>query len=112
METETAVSRLAALAQGSRLTVFRLLVQKGPEGVAAGQIAEHLGIAPNTLSFHLKTLSHAGLLTSRQRGRHIHYAPDVMAMSSLLAYLTENCCADSATAAGCEPCVSCQEVCE
>ena len=103
MKLDTAVSLLAALAQGSRLSLFRLLVQKGPDGMAAGEIAERLGIAPNTLSFHLKELSHAGLLKSRQEGRFVYYAPDFKVMSGLLAYLSENCCADSKTADACCP---------
>ena len=83
MELETAVVRLSALAQNSRLAVFRLLVQKGPAGMPAGEIAEHLGVAPNALSFHLKELSHAGLLTSRPEGRYIYYAPDFAAMNEV-----------------------------
>lgn len=98
MELDTAVSRLSALAQGSRLSVFRLLVQRGPEGMAAGEIAERLGVAPNTLSFHLKELSNAGLLKSRQEGRFVYYAPDFAAMNALLGFLTENCCAGSSAA--------------
>jgi ArsR family transcriptional regulator len=93
MKIDTAVVRLAALAQASRLSVFRLLVEKGPDGMAAGEIAERLGVAPSALSFHLKELSNAGLLKSRQEGRYIYYAPDFKAMNALLGYLTENCCA-------------------
>lgn len=103
MKIDTAVSLLGALAQGSRLALFRLLVQKGPEGMAAGEIAERLGVAPNALSFHLKELSNAGLLKSRQEGRFIYYAPDFKAMNGLIAYLTENCCAGSQTADPCCP---------
>jgi ArsR family transcriptional regulator, arsenate/arsenite/antimonite-responsive transcriptional repressor len=110
MKIDTAVTRLAALAQASRLSVFRLLVQKGPDGMPAGEIAERLGVAPNTLSFHLKELSNAGLLKSRQEGRFIYYAPDFKAMNGLLEYLTENCCvgsavpADRTTPATCKEC--------
>ena len=100
MNSITAVSRLASLAQDSRLAVFRLLVQRGPEGLAAGEIAARLKIAPATLSFHLKELSRAGLLKSRQDGRFIYYSPDFKAMRALLDYLTENCCAESACAPG------------
>ncbi|MDB5968783.1 MAG: ArsR family transcriptional regulator [Hydrocarboniphaga sp.] len=96
MKIDIAVARLAALAQTSRLSVFRLLVQKGPDGMAAGEIAERLGIATTTLSFHLKELSQAGLLKSRQQGRFIYYAPDFKAMNGLIGYLTENCCVGSA----------------
>lgn len=95
MNIETAVSGLAALAQASRLSVFRLLVQKGPDGMAAGEIAAELGVLSTTLSFHLKELSNAGLLKARQQGRFIYYAPDFTAMNELLAYLTENCCSGS-----------------
>jgi ArsR family transcriptional regulator len=109
MKIDTAVSLLGALAQGSRLALFRLLVQKGPDGMAAGEIAERLGVAPNTLSFHLKELSSVGLLKSRQEGRFIYYAPDFKVMNGLLAYLTENCCADSKTAAECATPASCKE---
>lgn len=87
--------RLASLAQVSRLAVFRLLVRHGPDGLAAGAIAAKLRIPPATLSFHLKELSHAGLLKSRQQGRFIYYAPDFKAMNALVAYLTDNCCADT-----------------
>ena len=96
MKSELAVSRLYALAQASRLAVFRLLVQKGPDGMAAGEIAERLKVAPSALSFHLKELTSAGLLKSRQEGRFVIYAPDFKAMRGLIDYLTENCCAGSA----------------
>lgn len=109
MEIDTAVMRLAALAQGSRLSVFRLLVEKGPDGMPAGEIAGRLGVASNTLSFHLKELSNAGLLKSRQEGRFIYYAPDFTAMNALLAYLTENCCTGSAAAADCATPATCKE---
>lgn len=98
MNPLTAVARLYALAQESRLAVFRLLVQQGPEGLCASDIAAKLKLAPATLSFHLKELSNAGLLKSRQEGRFIYYAPDFKAMNGLLAYLTENCCAGSSCA--------------
>lgn len=106
MKLESAVTLLAALAQNSRLALFRLLVQKGPEGMPAGEIAEHLGVAPNTLSFHLKELSNAGLLKSRQEGRFVYYAPDFKVMNGLLAYLTENCCA-GVPGAPSKPCKEC-----
>jgi ArsR family transcriptional regulator, arsenate/arsenite/antimonite-responsive transcriptional repressor len=92
METKTAVTALAALAQETRLSVFRLLVQAGPEGIPAGRIGEELEVAPATLSFHLKELSHAGLLTSRQNGRFIYYAADFERMAGLMTFLTQNCC--------------------
>lgn len=96
MKIKAAVDGLAALAQETRLAIFRLLVQKGPDGLCAGDIAAKLDLAPATLSFHLKELSRAGLLTSRQEGRFIYYAPDFKAMNVLVGYLTENCCGGKA----------------
>jgi len=98
METIDAVSALAALAQATRLDIFRLLVQQGASGLAAGEIAAALGLAPATLSFHLKELANAGLVTARQDGRFIYYSADYATMNRLLAYLTENCCATDGTA--------------
>lgn len=92
MESKTAVRALGALAQDSRLQVYRLLVQAGPEGVAASDIAERLGVPANTLSFHLKSLSHANLVLSRQDGRFIYYSANYQQMNSLLGFLSENCC--------------------
>lgn len=83
---------LAALAQEHRLAVFRMLVQQGPEGLAATEIANRLGLAAPTLSFHLKSLSQAGLIQARQAGRFIYYAAEYGAMNDLLRFLTENCC--------------------
>ena len=95
MDNKAAVSLLASLAQESRLAVFRLLVEQGPDGLPAGKIGEQLGIPPATLSFHLKELSHAGLVRSRQESRYIFYSANYAAMNNLLAFLTENCCAGS-----------------
>ncbi len=110
MKSETVVQSLAALAQGTRLAVYRLLVQHGPSGLAAGEIAAQLNLAPATLSFHLKELSHAGLIRPRQEGRFIFYAADFGAMAALVAFLTENCCAADGTScapsAGCRPTVT------
>ncbi len=92
MNSTDAVAALAALAQETRLAVFRLLVQAGPSGVAAGEISTRLDIPANTLSFHLKTLSQAGLLESRQEGRFIYYAAAYARMDDLIAFLTDNCC--------------------
>lgn len=83
---------LAALAQESRLATFRLLVQAGPEGLPAGKIGEGLGVPAATLSFHLKELSRAGLVQSKQAGRFVIYSADFSAMNNLVGYLTENCC--------------------
>lgn len=84
---------LAALAQDSRLRIFRLLVQVGNDGMIAGQISDYLGIPPSSLSFHMKELSHAGLVNSRQESRYVIYSVNYQAMDRLMAYLTENCCA-------------------
>src|SRR5579872_2334437 len=92
METEKAVQRLSALAQESRLTVFRLLVKAGPDGLAAGDIARRLKTQPNTMSAQLLLLSNAGLIRARREGRSIIYSADFDAMSSLLVFLTEDCC--------------------
>jgi DNA-binding transcriptional ArsR family regulator len=92
MESNYAVKQLAALAQESRLQVFRLLVKAGPSGIAAGEIARRLEIAPNTLSAQLNVLANAGLATSRRSGRSILYAADFDAMGALLVYLMEDCC--------------------
>lgn len=93
METENAVTALAALANEHRLSLFRRLVQAGPGGMAAGEIAEDLGVMPQTLSFHLKELDRAGLVSRVREGRSIIYAADFTAMDRLLGYLNKNCCA-------------------
>lgn len=103
MKPETAVTRLGALAQETRLAIFRLLVQKGPEGLCAGDIQTKLKLPAPTLSFHLKELTNAGLLKPRQESRFIYYAPDFGAMNALLAYLTENCCGGASCETGCAP---------
>lgn len=101
MENLSAVKALAALAQESRLAVFRLLVQAGPEGMAASKIAEALGMPPSSLSFHLKELVHANLIVPRQEGRFIIYAAQFETMHALLAFLTENCCGGVSCAPAC-----------
>ena len=92
MKTDAALAALAALSQRTRLDVFRFLVEAGPEGAAVGSIADALRVPAPPLSFHLKELSHAELVTSKQEGRFIRYAANFAAMSGLVAYLTENCC--------------------
>src|ERR1700691_434938 len=92
METSDAVAALAALAQDNRLEIFRLLVRAGPDGMAAGQVAEELDLAPNTLTFHFDRLRGAGLVTVRRDGRSMIYAARYESMNGLLAFLTENCC--------------------
>jgi len=91
-----AVQALGALAQETRLSIFRLLVQAGPEGMAAGSIGEKLDLPPATLSFHLAGLTRAGLARSRQDGRFVIYSADFEGMGRLLAYLTEDCCSGKA----------------
>jgi len=98
-KAEAAVAALAALAQEQRLKLFRLLVQAGPEGLAAGRIAGELGIPNSSLSFHLAQLRRAGLIGQERRHRSIVYSADFAAMDALLAYLTENCCAGTAACA-------------
>jgi DNA-binding transcriptional ArsR family regulator len=98
METKHAVRALAAIAQDSRLAVFRALVQAGPDGLPAGKISESTGIPPSSLSFHLKELTHADMASSRQEGRFIIYAANFSTMNALLAFLTENCCGGSSCA--------------
>lgn len=97
MDSPAIVRALGALAQEHRLAVFRLLVQAGPDGMAAGALADRLGVAPSSMSFHLAQLANAGLVVQRRAGRSIIYAADYAAMNGLMAYLTENCC-------GGEPC--------
>jgi ArsR family transcriptional regulator, arsenate/arsenite/antimonite-responsive transcriptional repressor len=105
MDTKNAVQILASLAQDARLEIFRLLVQAGSKGVAAGEIATKLDIPASTLSFHLKELSRAGLIRSESSSRFIYYSAAFDVMNGLLAFLTENCCQgeqDCCTSVGCE----------
>jgi DNA-binding transcriptional ArsR family regulator len=99
MDQKHAITALGALAQETRLELFRLLVACGPQGLPAGVIAERLGVQPSSLSFHLAQLTHAGLITQRRLSRHLIYSAEYGTMSELLAYLTENCCGRG------EPCV-------
>ncbi|MEW5888729.1 MAG: metalloregulator ArsR/SmtB family transcription factor [Pseudomonadota bacterium] len=92
MELRQTIACLAALAQETRLAVFRLLVEAGPEGLCAGDIGAQLGVAPATLSFHLAQLAHAGLVHARSQGRFIFYSADFETMNGIIAFLTENCC--------------------
>ena len=103
MEKADAIAALSALAQDNRLDVFRLLVQAGPEGMAAGQVAETLGLAPNTLTFHFDRLRTAGLIAVRRDGRSMIYTARYETMNGLLAFLTRNCCQGApASCAGAE----------
>jgi DNA-binding transcriptional ArsR family regulator len=102
METTNAVRALAALAQETRLAIFKLLVEAGPTGLAAGEIASTVGVAPTNLSFHLKELAHAGLVRSKQDGRFVFYSAHYAHMNELIGYLTEHCC--ERDGGGCQPC--------
>lgn len=105
MKSHDAIDSLSALASESRLTVFRLLVKRGPSGYTPSELIERLGVPAPTLSFHLKELVHSGLVVSRREGRNLYYSPDFERMRSLIAFLTENCCslADEACDANCQP---------
>jgi ArsR family transcriptional regulator, arsenate/arsenite/antimonite-responsive transcriptional repressor len=105
MKSTDAIEALAALAQETRLSLFRLLVERGPQGLAAGEIGGKLRIPAPTLSFHLAQLARAGLVSSRREGRSIIYAADFGGMNELIAYLTENCCGGKAVCAPAAPAV-------
>ncbi len=115
METDEVIQALAALAHPVRLQVFRALVVQGPEGLTPGAMCEGLGIAANSLSFHLKELAHAGLVTQQRASRHIIYRAAFEHMDAVLGYLTENCCQGaacgvakaSASSASCAPSAAC-----
>lgn len=100
MDSNLVVRALGALAHDSRLAIFRTLVVAGPDGMAAGEIGQRLGLSPSSLSFHLKDLSHADLVKSRQDGRFVIYSANFDAMTDLIGFLTENCCAGAGCAAG------------
>lgn len=105
MDSEKVINALGALAQEHRLAAFRLLVQAGTEGLAAGTIADRLGVPASSMSFHLAQLGHAGLVAQRRESRSIIYTADYAAMNRLMGYLTENCCAGVScpTATECSP---------
>src|SRR3569832_1647474 len=103
MKDSNALAALAAISQETRLAVFRLLVQAGPEGLPAGQVAEALDIAPNALTFHFDRLRSAGLVTVRREGRSMIYAAQFEQMNALLGFLTDNCCGG----ASCTPVAAC-----
>ena len=103
MRTADALQALAALAQDTRLAIYRLLVQAGKDGLSVGTIAEKLDLPGATLSFHLKELAHAALVEARQDGRFIYYSANYARMNDLLAYLTENCCRGGSCDATCAP---------
>ncbi|MSR13301.1 MAG: ArsR family transcriptional regulator [Gammaproteobacteria bacterium] len=97
METNEVIKAFAALAQDTRLRIYRFLIEAGPAGQPVGEIGAELGTSPATLSFHLKELSHAGLINARQAGRFIYYAADFAQMNAVIAFLTDNCCARDGT---------------
>jgi ArsR family transcriptional regulator, arsenate/arsenite/antimonite-responsive transcriptional repressor len=103
MNGTQAVNALSALGHETRLALFRLLVERGPEGLPAGVIAERLALPPSSLTFHLQHLHRAGLRTQRRLVRQLIYAADFTAMNALLLYLTDNCCGRGPTAANCAP---------
>jgi DNA-binding transcriptional ArsR family regulator len=98
MDTKSAIRALGALAQDTRLAIFRMLVERGPDGLAAGAIAEALSLPASSLSFHLAQLSHSGLVIQRRESRSLIYSVDFDAMGELMGYLTENCCAGNLAA--------------
>ncbi len=108
MEEKTAVASLAALAQGMRLRIFRVLIGAAPLGMTPGELSATLDVPGSTLSFHLKELMHAGLVTQERDGRHLIYRPSIAQMNELMAYLTAHCCQGAAceavTAPGCATC--------
>ncbi len=104
MQAKEAVDALAALAHGHRLSVYRMLVEAGPEGLNAGTIAQRLGLPPSSLTFHLQQLHRTRLITQQRNSRQLIYAADFGVMNGLVGYLTENCCADSSG--------SCESVCK
>jgi ArsR family transcriptional regulator, arsenate/arsenite/antimonite-responsive transcriptional repressor len=111
VEKKVALAALGALSQETRLDLFRLLVMVGPEGLSAGVIANRLGVLPASLTFHLKELEHAGLITQRRLGRQLIYSAEYGAMNDLLGYLTENCCGQGiSTAPVCDPAASCRGI--
>jgi len=103
VEKKGAIAALGALAQETRLDLFRLLVARGPAGLAAGVIADRVGVLPASLTFHLQQLVHAGLITQRRLGRQLIYSAEYGAMNELLAYLSENCCGQGVCAPSCNP---------
>jgi DNA-binding transcriptional ArsR family regulator len=103
METKSALASLAALAQDTRLSIFRLLVEQGPEGLPAGEIVERLALPNATASFHLKELTQASLVKPRQAGRFIYYSANYATMNGLISYLTQNCCKGATGDTACAP---------
>src|SRR5271154_2281911 len=105
MKTSQVIDALGALAHEHRLAIFRLLVERGPEGLPAGRIAQRVGLLPSSLTFHLQNLQRAGLIAQRRESRQLIYSVDFTVMNGLVGYLTENCCRDSSAdcSSGCAP---------
>jgi DNA-binding transcriptional ArsR family regulator len=105
MKTSNVIAALGALAHEHRLAVYRLLVERGPEGLPAGDIAGRIGLVPSSLTFHVQALQRSGLITQRRVSRQVFYAADFSAMNALVGYLTENCCSqgESACSPSCAP---------
>jgi ArsR family transcriptional regulator, arsenate/arsenite/antimonite-responsive transcriptional repressor len=103
MKTSQVIEALGALAHEHRLAIFRLLVERGPEGLPAGRIADRVALVPSSLTFHLQNLRRAGLIARRRESRQLFYSADFTAMNALVGYLTDNCCTDR----GAECSVSC-----
>ena len=103
MDTDQAIQALGALAHAHRLAIYRLLVERGPEGLPAGAIGDGVGLAPSSLTFHLQNLQRSGLLVQRRESRNLIYSIDFDAMNALVGYLTENCCVGSSCATECKP---------
>ncbi len=106
MNPKRAVDALGALAHEHRLAIYRMLVERGPSGLPAGAIAEHLGMPPSSLTFHLQHLLRAGLASQRRAGRQLIYAADFAAMNGLVGFLTENCCGQRSASTVCNPAAS------
>jgi ArsR family transcriptional regulator, arsenate/arsenite/antimonite-responsive transcriptional repressor len=103
MKTTRAIEALGALAHEHRLAIYRLLVQRGPEGLSAGAIGERIGLVPSSLTFHLQNLQRAGLIAHRRESRQLIYSADFAVMNELVGYLTENCCDGATCSPSCTP---------
>jgi DNA-binding transcriptional ArsR family regulator len=106
MEAPETVEALGALAHEHRLAIYRLLVEKGPDGLSAGDIADRIGLVPSSLTFHVQSLQRAGLITQRRVSRQLFYSADFAAMNELVNYLTKNCCGGRSCAPVCNPMVA------
>jgi ArsR family transcriptional regulator, arsenate/arsenite/antimonite-responsive transcriptional repressor len=104
MKAKNVIAALGALAHEYRLSIYRLLVERGPEGLPAGTIAERIGLVPSSLTFHIQALQRAGLVSQRRVSRQLFYAADFGTMNALVGYLTDNCCGEASVCApNCEP---------